>query len=76
MLYDFVDKMTHDELQHYINDICTVNCYTNSDLVIGKRIMNMTSKKYGLIKKNYDNINGLIMLAEGMIVKCELILEM
>jgi hypothetical protein len=44
-----------------------VNSYTNSDSVIGKRIMKMTCEKYGLIENDYIHINVLIMLAEGII---------
>ena len=67
LLHDFVDRLKHDELLIHINDICKVNSYTNSDSVIGKRIMKMTCEKYGLIKNDYIHINGLIMLAEGII---------
>lgn len=67
MLHDFVDRLKHDELLIHINDICKVNSYTNSDSVIGKRIMKMTCEKYGLIENDYIHINVLIMLAEGII---------
>ena len=67
LLHDFVDRLTHDELLEYVIDICKVNSIANIDLLIGKRIMKMTCEKYGLIKKDYTQINGLIMLAEGMI---------
>ena len=29
----------------------------------------MTSQKYGILKKEYKQINGLIMLAEGIVGK-------
>ena len=67
MLHNFVDQLTHDDLLEYINDICKVNSCTNSDSVVGERIMKMTCEKYGLIKSDYMHINGLIMLAEGII---------
>ena len=69
LLYAFLGGLTQDELEHYISDICQVDCYTNNDLVIGKRIMMMTSQKYGLVPNDYTHINGLIMLAEGIIVQ-------
>ena len=31
--------------------------------------MMMTSQKYGLVPNDYTHINGLIMLAEGIIVQ-------
>ena len=66
-MHDFVGRLSHDDLLEYINDICKVNSKnTNSDLVMGKRMMNMTCEKYGLIKNDYMHINGLIMLAEGI----------
>ena len=53
MLHNFVDQLTHDDLLEYINDICKVNSCTNSDSVVGERIMKMTREKYGLIKSDY-----------------------
>lgn len=71
-LYAFVKVLTKDKLKDYINDICKLDCFTNSDFcdfIIGKRIMMMTSQKYGILKKEYKQINGLIMLAEGIVGK-------
>ena len=69
LLYAFLGGLTRDELEHYISDICQVDCYTNNNSVIVKRIMRMTSQKIGIVKNDYNQINGLIMFAEGDIVK-------
>ena len=69
LLYAFLGGLTQDELEHYISDICQVDCYTNNNSVIVKRIMRMTSQKFGIVKNDYNQINGLIMFAEGDIVK-------
>ena len=71
-MYAFVEGIKKDQLKDYISDICKLDCFTNSDFcdfIIGKRIMMMTSQKYGILKKEYKHINGLIMLAEGIVEK-------
>ena len=55
-----------NDLKNYIVDLCKLDAInTTDDLKIGKKILDMTRTRYGLIKDDYQNVDGLFMLSKG-----------
>jgi hypothetical protein len=52
-------------------EVCKIDCTSSTDFEISENILNMTIKNYKLIKHNYINVSGLIMLTEGNVHKLE-----
>ena len=64
-MFSFLEGIGND-IQNYIVDVCKLDVInTTNDREIGKMILEMTNNRYGMIKTDYKNIDGLSMLTKG-----------
>ena len=65
-LKSFVERLSSNDLDLYWLEVCKVDAScSKSDEEIGKSIWEMSVRKYGLVKEDYIDSNGLHMLTKG-----------